>query len=511
MSPLSPTSSEPREAARFVREFERRLQRCDRAIRLQEWNLYTGRPSADAGRADSARARLLASPGLLEWTQRARARGPSPLLERRLELLERMVLDAFVEQRPEVVRLRSELQARIARFRPRWEGRRVARGSLQQLLRQEPDPARRRRAFYALDEGYRALEPRFRRLVQLRNDAARELGHRSFVEMRLRFQGTTSRQVLAWTETIGRAARPYLRALREGRPGAEKDGGWHPWDFPRAREQRARLPDGLFPRAQMLPKILRAVRHWGFRTGPRPFRVAFRDLPFGGLALALDPPRDVRLLVRPRDGWEAIRVLFHEVGHAVQARSNRAPGHLLRWTEGVPGFGGYHEGVAGLFETIAREPAWLRSEGVAGREAEVFADAQSDVDLLAAAWQGPWIADEIALYERPSSDGGRPGRRIERETFGYDPYAPPSVVNPIAVGSPAYSANYLLAVLFQYQLAFGLRRQIGGPLWPNRQLGPWLVRHWFAAGLRVEWIPQLGRASGEPFGPRRFLERFRVT
>ncbi len=55
----------------------------------------------------------------------------------------------------------------------------------------------------------------------------------------------------------------------------------------------------------MFPRILQAVGKWGFRWGRRPFQVVFHDLPAGGLTLAPDPPRDVRILVHPTDGWQA--------------------------------------------------------------------------------------------------------------------------------------------------------------------------------------------------------------
>jgi hypothetical protein len=504
-----PSTSDAREVARWVGELDRRLERFDRAILLADWNLQVGRSRKGSERWQLGRARLLSDVHLLPWVRSALRRSASAPVHRRLELLERILLDTQVEQSPEVVRLRSGMTERIIAFRPRWKGRRVNRATVSDVIRKSANESDRRAAFYSLEPLHRPLERRLRELVELRNERARALGYRSMAAMRHGFDHLTPERVRSFGETAARLARPKLRELRDQFREASGQTGWHPWDFLYARELQAPLPDRWFPQREMMSRILRAVAQWGIRTDRMRFRVVYHDTPFGGLTLAPDPPKDVRILVHPKGGWQRYMVLFHEVGHAVQSASIRAPGHLLRWHENIPGFGAYHEGIGGLFEDIPNGVEWLTSNPrVERKRAEEFARLQKDANAIWAAWHACWIRAEQLLYERPGRDPMPDVRRFERTVFGYDDYPSPSFVDTFFVESPIYAPNYLLAILFGRQLSRTLRDLYGDPLWPNRRVGPWLVRNWFVPGSFIDWVPHLQELTGRPFGIEAFAQEF---
>jgi hypothetical protein len=505
-----PSFRNGRDAQRFVLELDRRLEPLDRAILVADWNLNTGRSRRGPGPWQLKRAELLSDPRLLPWVRGALQESWPPLLRRRLELLERILLDTSVEQHPEVVRLREELQRAIVQFRPMWNGRRVNRAVIGHIVRRDRDPSHRRQAFYALQPLYRPLEEPFLRLVRLRNERARAQGFATFAEMRLGFQGFSSARVVELAETAVQGVRRRALALRDQLPSEGAAGGWHPWDLPYARERLASIPDRALPQRGMLPRVLRGVEKWGFPTSRMRFRVVFHDLPAGGLTLAPDPPSDVRILVHPRGGWGAYQAMFHEVGHAVHSASIRSPRHLLRWHENIPGFGGMHEGIGGLFEEIPRERAWLvEAAGISPAAAERFAEARRDTDLIGTASISSWILPELNLYRQPGRDPMASAQRFARRTFGYDAFAPTSFVDSFYVVDPLYTANYLLATMFHYQLAASLRARFGEPLWPNRKVGPCLTREWFAPGSLIDWVPHLQEVTGKPFGAQAFCEWFR--
>lgn len=504
-----PPVSDRRAVARTVLDLDRRLEPLDRAILVADWDLQTGRSTAGPERWQLRRSELLSGPRLLAWVRRARTQDLPEAIARRLELLERIVLEAKVEQHPEVVRVREALQREIVRYRPVWRGRRVNREVVFRAQRHDPDPGSRRKAYYALEPLYRRLEPRFARLVRLRNARAKAIGYRSLAHLRLSYQGFTPEQVEEFAEKATAGARARVGRVRDSLPSGESGGGWFPWDFAYAQLRRANLPDRAFPRRRMMPTVLRAVRRWGFPPTRLRFRVVFHDLPAGGLTLAPDPPKDVRILVHPRGGWSSYMVMFHEVGHAVQSASITAPRHLLRWHENVPGFGGFHEGIGGLFEAISREPAWLvRDVGIPRPTATAFVEERRDTDLFSTAFLATWILPELNLYLRPERDGRAAGRSFARRLFGFDDYPLLSPVDSFYVGDPLYSVNYLLAHLFHYQIAAALRDEVGGTLWPNPRVGPWLTRNWFAPGSLFDWVPHVREVTGRPFGPRAFVDWF---
>jgi hypothetical protein len=408
-----------------------------------------------------------------------------------------------------VVRARSALERRAVAFRPLWKGQRVNRAVIYRTVREDPNPANRRRAYYALEPLYRPMEGALRDLIRIRNERARALGYRTFAELRLGHEGFTPSRIEALGEAVTRHARPYLHAMHDRARSGTDAAGWYPWDPNYERHRRASLPVGSFPMRSMLPTILRAVKEWGFPTERMRFRVVFHDLTAGGLTLAPDPPRDVRILVHPQPGWHAYSVMFHEVGHAVHSASIRSPRHLLRWHENVPGFGGFHEGIGSLFEGVAKNERSLSMQnGISRDQARSFAAARRDDELAEAASITHWIRIEQALYRDPDRDPMPEAHRFERRLFGYDEYPAHTFVDSFYIDLPSYAPNYLLAKLFHHQLASTLRERFGEPLWPNRRVGPWLTRNWFAPGSLYDWVPRIRELTGRPFGARAFQDSF---
>ncbi|MFZ3355148.1 MAG: hypothetical protein WA549_00140, partial [Thermoplasmata archaeon] len=391
-------------------------------------------------------------------------------------------------------------------------GKKVDRSRIHRIVQEDPNQVNRKRAFYALEPLYRSMEEPLRELIRARNEHARTRGFRTFAEMRLGFDGITPARLEELASTVVATAPGRMRAPGERFRSETKGAGWHPWDFPFTIRNAAPLPDRSFPRRSMLPRILKAVQGWGFRTERMRFRVVFHDLPAGGLTLAPAPPHDVRILVHPRGGWPAYHVMFHEVGHAVHSASIRAPGHLLSWHENIPGFGGFHEGIGKFFEEISHHPDWLSAQtGVSHAQAEAFAMQRSSTDLWDAAWIVPWVRTEQALYRNPSSDpASRAGRELRR-LFGYDDYAPPSFVDSFYVDTPIYGQNYLLAILFHHHLVQNVRQRFGDPVWPNPRVGPWLTRQWFAPGSMYDWVPRVRKVMGVSFSARPFQANLRLS
>ncbi len=502
-----PSGNDARDGHRFLLALDRRLEPLDRAILVADWDLQSGRSRTGSEPWQLQRSALLSDERLLPWTRAARRRAWPPAIARRLELLERVLLDARVEQDPEVVRRRSELQRRVVAYRPRWNGRRVPRSVVHRVLRRDRRSSVRRRAYYALEPLNRALEDGVAELIALRNEKARALGFRTFAEMQLGFAGVSPEDVAELSQAALRGAAPRLRSLREI-DGRRAENGWHPWDIDHVFAQRASLPDSAFPRTPMLPRILAAVRAWGFPTGRMRFRVVFHDLPAGGLTLAPDPPKDVRILVHPQGGWHAYHVMFHEVGHAVHSASIRSPRHLLRWHENVPGFGAFHEGIGELFAALSSDANWLGTQrGLPRSAVAAFLADRRDAELRATGLTTCWMRVEQALYRNPHRDPMEEATRYERRLFGFDDYPPRSFVDSFWVDTPSYAPNYVLAALFRAQVAAALVDRLGGPFWPNRKVGPWLTRNWMAPGSLVEWLPRLRELTGRPLGAEAFRAR----
>ena len=507
-----PARTSARAVRAFVDDLERRLAPIDQGILRAEWGLAMGRGPGNLRTLHTRRHRLLGDPSALDRTRRYRGHPVPDRVARRLEILERAILACQIEEAPDIADRRDRLSRAIAAFRPRWRGRRVGREVVRRAFRRSPDRRERERAYRAEDPLYRPLEAELRTLAVLRNERARALGFRSFPEFRLSLEGFT---VARLESLIQEAVRYVPREMRRRRAEFEErsgESGWFPWDLRYSHEVAGGLPDRLFPGASMLGEVVRAVRRWGFPDRMFQFRVDRHDLSSGGLCLAPDPPADVRVIVHPGGGWQQYGALFHEVGHALASRSVRQPTHLLRWHEHLPGFAGLAEGEGRFFEQIAVCEPWLRDRpGISPSLLQTAVERRPRVPLLAVSNLGEWILQELALFRDPAGDPNAERVRFARRVFGYDDFRPTSFADSFLVELPLYTPSYLYAELLRPQLAATALADVGGELWPNPRLGPWLVDRWFRDGSSYDWWVRLRELSGRPFGARAFNAEMRAA
>lgn len=498
-------SGTPRDALRTLEAVERRLGVLDRRIGLADWAMYTGQADErSVVHWQSVRAEYLREPEHQRLLQRSTGSPGPTSIDRRTELLRRALLDANVEQAPEIVRLRSRLQGRIVRFRPRWKGQRVGRVEVYEALRTSADRGERERAWRAEGPLHRSLETPLRELIGLRNDRARAAGYRSFAELRLSFEGVPAPKLRALAQASARPMAPLVRSLRDETERRTGDSEWAPWDLRYALEARAPLPKEPFPGDRMVETVQRGLRSWGIPPARLDVRIVRCDLPFGGLTIAPRIPNDVRILVHPAGGWEYYMVLFHEYGHAVHFRTVDQPTHLLRNPD--VGFAGFAEGVAGVFEQIASDPAWLGTvRGLDPQVVSEFCRRRAEAAVLEAASVALGIESELRLYERPDQDPRPAVRALARRWFRYDEYESRSWADSFFVTHPVYYQSYLLSQLFRAQVLEALRRETAGPLWPNRRAGPWLADAFLSSGARYDWTNRLAEVTGRPLSSDAFV------
>jgi hypothetical protein len=505
-------TSQPRADASFLDDVERRLAPLDRDILVSEWREAMGR-SVDLAPIQNARSRLLAPAEVLDRIRQARNRSHPGTVDRRLELLERVVVQCRIEQAPEIVARRVPLERRAARFRPRWHGRRVGRAVPRKAITQDPDRSERERAYRAEDPLYRPMEAELHRLVADRNARARELGYRSYPEYHLQFEGLTLARMRELIQDALRYVRPEMRRQREAFEDRFHERGWFPWDRWYNHRQEGRLPDSAFPGRTMLAEVKGSVGRWGFPPSAFRFRVDRHDLSSGGLCVAPDPPRDVRIVVHPSTSWGSTIALFHEVGHALASRSIRQPSsHLLRWHEHVPGFAAASEGQGRFFEQLPISESWLRSRRWVRPDVVESAVATARrLPLGSLGSLAAWVLPELELYAHPDRDPSIEARRAARSIFEFDDFTPHSFADGFSIGAPCYSLSYVIAELLWPIHKRAVLEEVGGELWPNAKVGPWFVERWFREGSAYDWWTRLREITGRPFDARAFNAEMRAV
>jgi peptidyl-dipeptidase A len=510
--------------AETIAEIEKRLRPLEIELADSWWESNTkSSPAAEHRRteAELARRNLLADPDAFAAVRAARSENGhgDPLVRRQLDLLH----DAFVphqvsaDLRRSMVELETGVESTFNNFRGEIDGRRVDDNAIAEILRGSDDPAERRLAWEASKQIGPEVADRIRELARLRNQAARELGHRDHFALALATGELDEARLFATLDDVDRvtltpftdwkqsvdeslAARFHCEAA-DLRP-------WHFDDpfFQSPPAEGAIAIDDVFAEADLEALTLRTYDGLGLDVRPvlsRSDLYARDGKSQHAFCIDMDRDGDVRVLcnVEPSERW--MDTMLHEFGHAVY---DRECDRSLPWLARGAAHPLTTEGIAMLLGRLPRDPAWLRS--VAGVDASTvdaiapaLAEARRAALLVFARWVLVMTNFERRLYANPDFD---------LDTLWWDlveqyqqvrrpdgRHAPDWAAKIHLAAAPVYYQNYLYGELFASQLDAALATRTEG-LVDRPAAGELLVRDVFAPGASLRWDELITRATGEP-------------
>ncbi len=376
---------------------------------------------------------------------------------------------------------RAEERAReaLAAYEPEVEGRRLPLPELHACFREEKQRARRRKLWYALRAHGRLLAPHLLRLRELRNAWARAMGYENFFHYRLAREDLSETQVNSWVQQMLRETEDiwnaYLDWIRELSP-YRIPGDLMPWDF---WDPYAQLPppacDSALPSVEPLAWVRACFRELG---APVESILARSDLePRAGkqlLAFCADIDRagDVRVMMHFTGTVQSLRILLHELGHAL---------YCQQWRPDLP--------------YLLREPAHpALTEALAlacERLLDFRQEARCPASALRSVVQLRWAAMVHEFERRFYAEDGEPEETWWELVSRYQGIQPPDPLPGTSWASklhllvvPVYHHNYFLGELLSW--SFWLP---GGLPELGARLQAWRAR--CAAGRLEPWTAQL--------------------
>ncbi len=455
--------------------------------RLQFQQYAEKRPQPDMAALEAEQAALQRDPAVAEAVAQWQGRDPGdPLLARRVELWAASLRKAAVDGDPEVLRLRRELADDLVAARYDVGGRVVELGAVRDALRKEPDPEARRHAWLSLGPLSRSLDARLRALMRLRNARARAVGAAGYVELALGHSGLARPHVETTLRRLCEATDETFTRLLGGRRVA-------PWDVGYLLEGQAAPPADRFPRADMLPRLHAWARQHGLDPERSGISIHFIDIPYNGLSMPIDPPRDVRVLLNPGDGHLYYKLLWHEYGHALHATGNRQTTAVLRQEPPV-----FNEAMAESLAFFTLEPDWVAAFGATATEAEATIRAGLGAWLLWLRTRSAHALFEYRAYDDPGGDLDGWYAEAESRYLGcdHDP-APRWAANAWFTSYPVYWQNYVLADVAAAQIHAAMRARLGR-VNGNPEAIAFLREQFWAPGGSVDWQVKVERATGRP-------------
>jgi peptidyl-dipeptidase A len=459
-----------------------------------------------------------------------------PLLARQIQVLYLIYLPKQIDPKllGEMTSLQNAIEQKFNTYRSKVGGKELTDNEIRQLLETSTDSAQRRAAWEASKSLGKLLAGDLKRLVRLRNEAARKLGFDDYHKMSLAVAEQDQSQVLKIFDELDALTRePYRAAKAEIDAALAKQSGvkveelmpWHYHDtffqespdiFASDNEKTYRQIDietlcKKFYSGIGLPVEAILVRSDLYEKPGKCPHAFCREMTRSG---------DVRILCNIVPGSNWLSTTIHELGHATYSNINMPPElpYVLRDAAHAL----TTEGIAEMFERFVGNSEWLTALGVEVPNPKQFDEVQAKMRrnrlLIFSRWCQVVFRFEKELYANPDHDLNKlwwdlveKYQEVKRPAGRNEPdYA--SKIHIVTV--PAYYHNYLLGELFAAQVHFKIARDVLHSKEPNKAIyvgnkaaGDFIREKIYAPGMTQSWNDLTQSATGEELNAKAFAEQ----
>jgi peptidyl-dipeptidase A len=503
----------------YLDSLELQYEAACRTVGMANWNSYSKEAPYDLNTAKAELARLFldttARKIIEEWRGRSGSLADATLA-RRLELWHRCFLGGSIYADPEIARLENDLQQRITNYKFTLDGNPTTRAQASTSLRQTKRQPERMKLWRVPAQVSRSVDRDLIRLVKLRNAKARALGYDNYYSLSLSLNAINEEWLLRTMNYLEeKTLKPFeeFRAVVKKKLKVKEVG---PWDYDFALAQSVALPDKYFPSDSVFTLIHRFSTAIGFDVDSLPIKEVVKDIPYGGLSLAIRIPGDSRFLVNPYKGKNFYALAFHEYGHSLKAVHTDVPYAIFKGYEWLPGAqcGAYEEGVAEMYAEFTEDSAWLDTYTKARvKEIVRYVEGRGAQALYRLRRMLKDFYLEYEIYHRPDSNVAG----IEREMFktyllaDLDEREPHQYASTIWYTTyPCYYQNYILSAMVATQLQEALTNKFGENKSTDSTAAAWIIEHLYRHGETEEWGERIRNATGKSLEPGAYLRKLGI-
>ena len=386
-----------------------------------------------------------------------------------------------------------------------FEGGKINRQSVLDLLHEIEEPERRKAVFMALAPLWQAIngnnEPDspYRRLVALAADTGK---HGSEIDAAARDAGVNTADVERWLEQI-------LDAWRQVNPADPVE----PWSFSYLSAEADRQLAAAIPRESLQPINQRFYQDLGldlrqsgtsYDLDPRPGKapLAYTDYITHGRMVSGSWQPTIARVSAPyaRGGLFVLNELVHENGHVVNITAIRNRPAFVYWPGDL-----FVEAFADVPGWSTYEPAWQRR--YLGRETSEQASLRAlyGVVVLDVAWS----LFELRMLRAPATDPNLLWTEITNHYFHIVPHPELSwwVLREQLVDTPGYMMNYGLGAVLTAEMRQHIREALGpfdtgDPRWYG-----WLQENLLRYGSERDSPRLMQDFLGRPVSPQALLNQ----
>lgn len=490
------------------------------AMGVANWNSYSkeGPAKLDSAKAKFAKVFLDQKRRITinEWREKSSTLADERLA-RRLELWHRCFIGGAIYADPEIAALENTLQKRITDFRFTFEGNPITRAQIGNRLREEHSQPQRHKLWKSTGQLSAQTKDDLIRLIKLRNERAKKSKFQNYYSLVLYLQAVDEEWLLETLNMLEEQTRPAFEVFVNASKKKLRLRKFSPWDFDIALRQAVPLPDKYFRPDSVFAVLHRSEQSIGFPVDSLPIKEIVKDIPYGGLSLAITIPSDSRFLVNPTKGKGFYEVVFHEYGHSLQAVYTNVNEPILKGYEWIPGAqcAAYAEGVADLHKEFTDERKWLSTYTKAKpREIDTYLAGKSIPALYRTRRLLKDFFIEYELYKNSDQSPDSLERAMYKkyllvEMDERDPHL--FGANIWYTSYPCYFQNYILAGMIATQLQEALSNRFGEEKLSTAEVSRWVIEHLYANGEVAEWTERIREASGKSLETGAYLRKMGIV
>ncbi|MBI4547175.1 MAG: hypothetical protein HY707_04290 [Ignavibacteriae bacterium] len=503
----------------YLDTLEQRYEAACVQMGLANWNSYSKEAPYDLDAAKSKFAEIFLDTAARHMIEEWRAKSNSladQLLARRLELWHRCFIGCAIYADSDIARLENNLQQRITNFKFTYQGSPTTRAKISDMLKEEKKQPKRHKLWSVTSQLSAIVASDLFKLVKLRNEKARTFGFPNYYSLSLHLNAIDEEWLLNTLNTLEEQTRG---AFEESITSMKKKlhlNIFGPWDFDFALRQAASLPDRYFPRDSVFHVLHAFQQGIGFKVDSLPIKEVIKDIPYGGLSLAIKIPTDSRFLVNPTKGKGFYAVAFHEYGHSLKAVHIDVDYPILKGYEWIPGAqcAGYEEGVADLHAEFTDDSLWLKTfTKLKSKQIEQYIQSRGLSTLYRLRRLLKDFFIEYEMYKNPDQDVAELERMMYKKYLRVelDENEPHQFAASIWYTSyPCYYQNYILAVMIATQLQEALTNKFDDEKISTPNVASWMIKHLYASGEIEEWDERIRNATGKSLDTGPYLRKLGI-
>lgn len=512
----------------FLKQFVPEVARKSKQLNKAYWILETtGSPDAADLKADlDTELRLLfQSPDvykkLLEWEKEPH----DAVAKRELNVLIRAFKQNQLPKQllEEMAQKEAILSQSYATFRPQLDGNKLSENDIREMLKNENNPAKRKKIWEASKQIGEVLAPQILALVKLRNRAAQSLGYSDYFQMQLDLQEVDAKWLLKTLDELAQKSdHAYSEVLseiakRQSERFGTKDLGPWAWCDPFCQEDPLDTQelDQLVEGVDFSKVSAQFYQKMGIDVDQILSRSDMYERPGKNqhaFCMNLDREGDVRTLnnVKPSIKW--LETVLHELGHGIYELGFD---HQLPWLLREPP----HMITTEAMALIAGRQAY-RSDALAqliGPQKEALRKKADQSlkrrQLIFSRWVLVMTSFESELYRDPSQDLNRLWWSCVQK---YQKITPPKNresqfdwAAKYHIGlAPVYYFSYLLGEMFASAIQDALANETGSKTLSSSGAGQFLNKKLFGPGNRMSWSELVRHVTGAPLTPDAWVKEF---